>query len=134
MKENIDKISKIWLPVKEPVNISERIILSIDISIRRQVVSRVVSFGLLNLLSVLGVIFAFYYLWGAFYSSGLAYYLSLVYLEGFSIINYWQSLVLALAESLPVISLTLLLSFCLAWVLTGFKTVSNTKILLLAGK
>lgn len=129
-----EQISKNWPKVDLPNNLEEVLIFRMRQFARRRVVRQAFLFIGLNLTSVVCLVLAGYYLIQAFTSSGFDYYLSLFYTDSLTIIIYWRQFFLALAESLPSITLLLLLLSVIVWVWSIGKTLSKTRFILLTAK
>jgi hypothetical protein len=62
-----------------------------------------------------------------FYQSGLSEYFSLIFSDGASLVTYWQSYIMSIVESLPIIPITILVAsigifiWSINVVLTSFK-------------
>lgn len=51
-----------------------------------------------------------------FYQSGLYEYISLMFSDGTSLISYWQTYLISVAESLPIIQITVVLASILSFI------------------
>jgi hypothetical protein len=65
------------------------------------------------------------------YQSGLSEYLSLLFSDGGSIISYWQTYIMSIVESLPIIPITIVVASIsiFVWSMnTAFTNFKNTKL------
>ena len=64
------------------------------------------------------------------YQSGLSEYLSLIFSDGASLISYWQSYIMSIIESLPILQITIFFAsiWVFAWSLNKAMTIfKNTR-------
>ncbi|OGI59852.1 hypothetical protein A3C60_00380 [Candidatus Nomurabacteria bacterium RIFCSPHIGHO2_02_FULL_37_45] len=96
-----------YLPEKELTENIWRVIVLHD---KRNLHLKFWTFSFIGLISLVGLVPAFKILSNNLVQSGFYEYLSLAFTSDGSILNYWRDFLLLLGESLPVMSITLLLS------------------------
>jgi len=110
MKENL-KRAFLKISLTEKDSLAEEIWHAIVLREKRTNRRRLWAFSLIGLFSFIGFVPAFGMLLSDFARSGFYEYLSLAFSSSGSIITYWREFLSLLAESLPVISITLSLTF-----------------------
>jgi hypothetical protein len=104
MSKNIEKLF-VYLETFEPsIDLYEKIVKKIDL--RRKITSRrrFFVFSILFALSLFAIIPSVKMLINDFSSSGFLQFLSLLFTDSTTILNYWKSFALILLESLPIMS------------------------------
>lgn len=95
--------------LKAPSKLRQTILGSIRSEERRKARIYLVASTATLLISVIGFIYSIGYLFQAFQTSEFYSYFSLVFSDPDIIFGYWQDIALSLAESLPVLAVTVLL-------------------------
>lgn len=94
---------------KPPSKLREAILGSIRSEERRKARIYITVSSATLLVSVIGFIFSVRYLFQIFQTSEFYTYFSLVFSDPDIVLGYWQDIALSLAESLPILALTMLL-------------------------
>jgi len=117
-----------------PQNLSGDILVSINKQIKKTAQINLIFFSVFGLLSFFALIPTSRYFITELQKSGFQQYLSLIFSDGQSILNYWKEFSLLLAESIPLISIALVLSFLLTllssikFILKNLKNISYKRI------
>jgi len=106
MTKDLKKLFQNITQIEPPHELYERILARI----RRIALVKFVIFLASTLASSVILVFSFQYAAQEFYVSGFSQYLSLIISDGDSLITYWEDLLISLAESLPILGMTLLLT------------------------
>lgn len=77
----------------------------------RKTIVRLWSSGLVSVTSLVGIVFSISYFIQNTKTSGFYNYLSLILYDGLSLLEHWKEFSLSLAESLPLMSLVVVLVF-----------------------
>jgi hypothetical protein len=96
--------------VEPPKHLLPRVLDRITLLEQRAAKMRFVLFSGTTLMSFLAMIAAFRYAWGSFAQSGFSTYASLLSSDGSVVMLYWKEFTFSLIESLPFMSITILLS------------------------
>lgn len=113
MATNYNKIFSSLNEQSVPQNLSGDILISINKQIRKSAQINFVLFSFLSVFSLIALIPALKYFISELYESGFQQYLSLIFSDGLVLLNYWKEFSLLLAESIPLISIALVLTFLL---------------------
>ena len=93
----------------------------------RQKKQRFVFSALLSLASFAGIVEAIIRLVQSATKSGFSQYLSLLFSDSSIFFSYWKEFGLSLLESLPLVSITLLLSVALVFLWSGARVLKNAR-------
>jgi len=97
---------------------------------RRSLRIRTSFLGVLSLFSLSALVATFFSLGRTLATSGFSNYLSLIVSDSSIITTYWKEVSLSLVESLPMLSVALLLLALGVFIWSGAKTLSNAKVML----
>ena len=115
--------------IEPPKHLLEKILKRIHREERILVLRKTVIFSLTLVASLIGLVPSFNILLSDFSRSGFTSFFSLIFSDFSSVAAYWQSFMLILLESLPILSLALFLIVLLAC-LQSIKVLSkNIKII-----
>lgn len=103
--------------INPPEGLTQAILWRIEIERRRIARFRFVGMGAVAGLSVVAMVPTAQYTMAEFYQSGFYQYSSLLFSDGGSILPYWKEFTITLAESAPLLGITL--SLALVFVLLG---------------
>lgn len=114
------ELKKVFLKIKyqENAELAENIWLNIIMRKRRLIRIKLWAFSSLGLVSFVGLIPAWKSLLSNMAQSGFYEYLSLAFMSGGSIFSYWKEFALSIAESLPIMSITISLSLIFVFFLS----------------
>jgi len=129
MENNLKRLFNQLDTIEAPPGLEASILLKIQAESRKRARINLFVFGLLDLVSFTGLIAAAVFLANLLVRSGFTQYLSLIISEDGAIINYWQELILSLAESLPVLSLAVLLTVAIVLIWSTAKTIINVNLI-----
>lgn len=127
MSQNIKELFELTRHNLEPslvVKTMERLEKYQQRSARRQIFV----FGLIDIISILGLVMTGFYSVRLMISSGFNQYLSLLWSDGAFLSFYWHDLLLSLVESLPVLGLVALLGGLVVFLFSLSKTIINFKL------
>lgn len=96
--------------IEPPERLYGNILAKIEREKKRIARVKLAIFGMTALVFISTLIPVYKYTAQEFYSSGFFEYLSILFSDGSIAIIYWRETLLSLAESLPLISLTMMLS------------------------
>ena len=97
---------------------------------RRSLRIRTSFLGVLSLFSLSALVATFFSLGRTLATSGFSNYLSLIVSDSSIITTYWKEVSLSLVESLPMLSVALLLLALGVFIWSSAKTLSNAKVML----
>jgi hypothetical protein len=86
-----------------------------------------IGFSIASSLSVVGMVVTISYIQSAFAQSGAGGYLSIILSDTGAITTYWKELALSVSESLPVFSITLLLTATGLGLWSGARAITTIK-------
>lgn len=107
----------LFTEITPPEGLTQAILWQIEMERRRIARFRFVGMGAVAGLSALAMVPTAQYTMAEFYQSGFYQYSSLLFSDGGSALSYWKELTLILAESAPLLGITL--SLALIFVLVG---------------
>ncbi|MDD5431031.1 MAG: hypothetical protein PHP03_02290 [Candidatus Pacebacteria bacterium] len=110
MEKNCEKLFNNLNQEEPPKELYCGILARIQFERRRAARIRLVFFAGTALASIFGLIPALQYFIGELNSSGFHHYISLIFSDGGILISYWKEFILSLAESLPILGITAILS------------------------
>ncbi|MDO8555206.1 MAG: hypothetical protein Q7R75_01420 [bacterium] len=105
------------MDMEPPENLYGNILAKIEFEKKRIARVKLAIFGITALVFVFALIPIYKYTAQEFYNSGFLEYLSVLFSDGNIAAAYWKEMLLSLAESLPLFSLTATLS--VVFVITG---------------
>lgn len=100
----------VFAPIDPPEHLFPRILTHISLLEQRAARVRFALFSGTTLISFLIVIAALRYAWGSFAQSSFSAYASLLSSDGSVLLLYWKEFAFSLIESLPLMSITILLA------------------------
>lgn len=107
----------LFTEINLPEGLTQAVLWQIEMERRRIARFRFVGMGAVAGLSALAMVPTAQYTMAEFYQSGFYQYSSLLFSDGGSALSYWKELTLILAESAPLLGITL--SLALIFVLVG---------------
>jgi len=117
--------------IEPSTNLRNSVIHAIKMEETKKAVYNIVFNSIISLVSIsVAVVYMINIIKDA-YKSGLSEYLSLIFSDGTSLISYWQTYVLSVVESLPIIQITVVVASMgiLVWSLnTIMEKLPNTKL------
>jgi len=96
----------------------------------RKTINKVVLSSFFSLVSITSIVFFVINIINDASKSGLSQYLSLIFTDGKIIATYWQTYILSVVESLPIIPIAIVVASIsvFVWSLNNFlKNIKNTK-------
>ncbi len=109
-----------------PIGLKEQIVMRIKYLERRSLMIRLLLLAILSTSSLVAVILSFYSLGRALAKSGFFEYFSLV-TDTSVITTYWKEVAFSLVESLPFLSIALMLAVIDIFIWSGSKTWSRAR-------
>ncbi len=109
MEQNHKKVFS-FTQIDPPEDLLPRIITRIALLERRVARMRLSIFLGTTTLSLVAVVASFRYAWESFAQSSFSTYTSLLSSDGSALLLYWKEFLFSLVESLPIMSITVLLS------------------------
>ncbi len=103
-------------------DLKNQIIIRIHSLEKRALVFHLAMLGVLSLVSLCGVVVSFFSLGRAFAQTGFSEYLYLVFSEPSIVTTYWKEILLSLLESLPALTMVLVLLVFGLFVWSSTKT------------
>jgi hypothetical protein len=103
-----------FLSIEPSIGLKENIIHKIDKEAKKKAVFAFVFGGLTSLTSVLAMIYSFVLVVKDYYVSGLSEYISLVFSDSSIILSLWKEFIFSVVDSLPFLTITLIL--VLLWI------------------
>ncbi len=107
MHDNYKKLFSSLKSVELPHDLQNKILKNIAIRQKRSVHNRLFLSATTAIMSILGMLLAIQYTIQEFYLSNFNQYLSLVISDSGTIISNWRDFILSLAESIPLIGITI---------------------------
>ena len=115
------------LPIEPPKGLMPAILQRVKILQKRAVRVRFALESTLAGGSFTALVYVGVYAWHSFNQSGFYEYLSLVSSDSATLVHYWRELSLSLIETLPIISLIVLLATASAFAWSFMKTIQNAR-------
>ena len=127
MDRNWKKIFKNLEFLEPPEGFSERVFNLILKQSRRASEIRFRVYTAIAAVSLISFIFAIKYILQEFSRTGFYEYLSLAFSDGGTVLIYWKEFTLTLAESLPAVEITLVLTILLAFLGSVSLAIKNNR-------
>jgi hypothetical protein len=121
------KLSSYLNNIEPEGSLEKRIIDSIKERENNLMKMKTWSFGMGSLISFVLVFYSGFFLYNSFTQSGFYHYFSLIFSGDTVVLSYWKELLLSLAESVPILSISMLLITLTALVWSGANTITNFK-------
>lgn len=117
MRKDLSVILQHLTPVEPGGDFCEAVLLRVHAIERRTARLRFMVLGSMTLASILALVPAYRFAATEFTQTGFREYLSVLFSDSATVLSYWHELLFLLAESFPVLAITLLLF--VAFVLLG---------------
>lgn len=125
-----DKYSELFKELNQinpPLGLGQNILAQIQLKKKHDAKVNLTFFGGAVLMSLVGSIFAFRWAGQALAQSGFYQSLSLIFSDGAAMLTYWQEFALSVAESLPMVEITVFLAAIFALLESLKLTIKNLK-------
>lgn len=126
MDKNWEKLLKIS-PIEPPEQLRRNILARIELKQRQVARTKLALWGGLSLASFILIIPASLYVISEFSRSGFYQYFSLLFSDGGLALIYWKEFSLSLAESVPVLAVTVILLALLVFLESTLLAIKNIK-------
>lgn len=118
---------QIFNTIEPSENLKVSILNRIQTEERKQALYRIVFSSAISLASVSTIVFFVNNIIKDAYTSGLSQYLSLLFSDGASVLSYWQSYLMSIIESLPIIPITITVAsiWVFMWSVNSILEINN---------
>ena len=116
-----------FLSIEPSIGLKENIIYRIEKEANKMAIFTFVFGGITSLTSVLVMIYSSILIIKDYYVSGLSEYISLIFSDSSVILGFWKEFIYSVVESLPFITITLVLLSLLGFVWSLKYMFSNLK-------
>lgn len=116
-----------FLSIEPSVGLKENIIYKIEKEVKKKAIFTFVFGVLTSLTSVLVMIYSSILIIKDYYTSGLSEYISLIFSDSSVILGFWKEFIYLVVESLPFITITLVLLSLFSFVWSLKYMFSNLK-------
>lgn len=125
INDNYKKLFQKLEQMEPSEKLRDGILTRIDFEKRRSAMIRLAFLGTLATASFTAMILFFQDLMREFYQYGFYQYFSLIFSDGSVVMSYWKELTLSLAESAPLIEITILLAMILVFLVSLKLAIKN---------
>ncbi|HRZ30532.1 MAG TPA: hypothetical protein P5274_02615 [Candidatus Paceibacterota bacterium] len=114
-----------------PAGLEQNVLLRLDREQKKRAKIQLIIFGLVDLMTLAGLVVSIVFLSNLFAQSGFFQYLFLIFSDGSLLFSFGQELLMSLIESLPIWGAIIFFSFIIILVWSLAKTISQARVFLL---
>jgi hypothetical protein len=124
-------MNKQLFDIVEPnINLKSSIMKTIEKAEMKKTIYKMVSGSVLSLVSIFAVVFYTINIFNDAQTSGLSEYLSLIVSDSALVMSYWQTYIMSIVESLPIVPITIVVAsvWIFVWSMNSLvKVLKSTK-------